>query len=742
MPSLWRASEGENTMIMLRSRVLRKNIALGVVASFFLQSQIVTLSNRDTTRSVKSNSELVKLDYSEQATLKPFLSDLIAKEQVSEDVRRCADSVRKGLSLEANVVLRALPDLMYHIFTAKDEMRRSVKTKADLVSSSDRLRDVLSAMRALNKVGESLSRNESLSHSADFKYVMQALEDFLGDLPAGNVDDLVDFLRFVGDPTGLGIRQILVKMASCIDELVPCCQTVSSKLDECCFAIISKLDNLAGSPCAPTPVFGQTTLSASGTYCLANDVTSASGATIVISGVYITLDLNGHNVASASSSNPTGISVTGRHVVVKNGSVSNLFAGEPLGTGIAVTSTAQDVVIEDVFVTNWNFGILISGADTVVSRSDIYGNANAGVLISSPAVSTSVKNSKMHNNVLDELAINGAGNTFVGDCVFNVNNRGIRLTGATCAEILNCQANNSTVGVSIGYLVENGSGILFNNCSACGFNQGFNTVGTAQVSILNSVAKNNTHGFKTDAGSGILRNNTADSNTTSGFNNGGSYQFYSNTACFNGTNFIGVTSAPITSPANARGVKNVDCTNVTPDQVTETLSHLDQCCFTINSRLDELAAVSIEDCCFTLNSKVDQVAAADAACCFTINSKLDGLAEGSFDNCCFTLNSKVDQLAAQDAAGFFTVNSKLDGLAEISIEDCCFTLNSKIDVLGACNDASFDSCCFTSTCDIDNSCLTVIQWLKTIYRDIRGFVTPNISDCGGATGSSCLSTTC
>jgi hypothetical protein len=100
------------------------------------------------------------------------------------------------------------------------------------------------------------------------------------------------------------------------------------------------------------------------------------------------------------------------------------------------------------------------------------------------------------------------------------------------------------------------------------------------------------------------------------------------------------------------------------------------------------------------------------------------------DQCCSTLGSKIDALASADVTPVLS-----------ALDQCCFTLESKIDALGATSGVSSDSCCFTGTCDIDQANLTVIQWLKTIYRDIRGFVTPNVSECP-ATGPSCLGTIC
>lgn len=145
----------------------------------------------------------------------------------------------------------------------------------------------------------------------------------------------------------------------------------------------------------------------------------------------------------------------------------------------------------------------------------------------------------------------------------------------------------------------------------------------------------------------------------------------------------------------------------------------------------------------TINSKVDVIDAELGLAQSTIE-----VVESKLDACCSTLNSKVDVLDTNVDALLLdtaTIESKIDvidtevGLAQSTIEVveskldvCCATLNSKVDeifvdfqetwtIIGNQDQQSSASGDFTNAADIDAAQLTVIEWLKTIYRQQRGF---------------------
>jgi len=100
----------------------------------------------------------------------------------------------------------------------------------------------------------------------------------------------------------------------------------------------------------------------------------------------------------------------------------------------------------------------------------------------------------------------------------------------------------------------------------------------------------------------------------------------------------------------------------------------------------------------------------------TIDSKIDAL---EFD-CCDSILSKLDVL-----------ETKIDQCCED--DDCCLSVSSKIDivinVVGDLDGPSYSHCSFTSIEDIDNAQLNVIEWLKTIYRELRGDFCKGCWDC-------------
>ena len=167
------------------------------------------------------------------------------------------------------------------------------------------------------------------------------------------------------------------------------------------------------------------------------------------------------------------------------------------------------------------------------------------------------------------------------------------------------------------------------------------------------------------------------------------------------------------------------------------------CCFTVNSKVDELHVTmeskldkidtSVENIEITvgdinttvndidttvniINTKVDELHV-------TMESKLDKVislvenleCEGSFDaDICFTVNSKVDELHV-------TMESKLDKIITIveGIEECCLSVSDKID-FNFEDGPSYAYSYFTTVDQLDATDLKVKEWLKTIYRELRG----------------------
>ncbi len=453
-------------------------------------------------------------------------------------------------------------------------------------------------------------------------------------------------------------------ISSTIDQ---CCTALNNSVNivsldttSCCFTVNSKIDTFITQSqlCAAIPVSGETTLTAAGTYCLAQDITSASAQTVLIASNNIVLDLNAHNISNTAT-NGAGIRLTGSStgVIIKNGSLTKL-GNTGTGNGIDFIASTHDIIIDRVTIREWNLGISGLQLESVVINDCVLQNqASHAINIDTQSINIQIIRCNINNNAGDGIRIGGSSRIKVEDCSINENNNGVNITAgsvvippfanvssiihvnnctcnlnnvnavlvdqnSSCVEITACSASHSTLVLSSdGFNVASGTNILVKDCFACGLNRGFVANGTA-TNIINNVAKDNSAGFAFTGGTGVASNNTADNGAT-GFNLlAGAYQFYSNKACGNTLNYTtNILSAPVTSPANARGVDNIDCSNNTPNQVSITQSKLDVCCNQLNSKIDVVSSsiTTLITCdTSTVVSRIDQ-------CCTDLNSAIDTL---------------------------------------------------------------------------------------------------------------------
>lgn len=600
------------------------------------------------------------------------------------------------------------------------------------------------------------------------------------------IDSKIDFLQ---NTTDLCCATLNSKIDALDFQSVECCATLNSKLDNldvstskidfdlnsCCVTLNSKLDMLLiENQCDATPIIAGTTITTPGVYCLVQDITSISlMATIRIMSDDVILDLNGHRLSNNSGTG-AGIQVDAfNNTVIRNGF---LQANTNSASSNAIYLLgSHNVKVENVIVgsssvsPNWGFGLQLQAADSVlvvdsqfhnnntngialvstnnvhVERCLINNNGSDGFFVTGSvpnAISSEIYivNCQLNHNFSNGLAMNsGSSSVHALNCAFSSNGAdGVDVAGCSCLEFINCSVDRSETldKTEEGFDIDTCSNVLIKDCSACGFDDGFLGTSVVAFNIVNSIAKNNHVGFNLlgAGGSAIVQGCTADNNTNTlplvgvGFNDDGlgNNQYYSNKACANDSNYSPtITSAPVTSPANARGVMNVDCSITTTDQVIVIESKLDLCCFTLNSKVDDLGVASSKidadllNCCFTLSSKIDFLDFVDLAdCCATINSKIDVVisigskTDSDLNNCCFTLGSKIDFLDFVELANCCnTLNSKVDVVQETeqtilshidgvqdSLNACCFTLSSQIDFLDV---VDLRPCCFTIESKID-----------------------------------------
>ncbi len=369
-------------------------------------------------------------------------------------------------------------------------------------------------------------------------------------------------------------------------------------------------------------------LTQAGVYCFGEDLTDS----LQILGSDITIDMHGHAMHPANNGVPA-IAITNGvvNVRVKNGFISG--PSLPTNTiGIGVFD-AFETRIEDLTIEGCAFGIILFGDQ---SPSMPYNDQ--------PPVNTMIERVVCHDNTLGFFCINDF-NTSIADCVVYNNlygigsqsstqivirnvesyaneQQGFNVQGAvhSAAELVLCRAHGNSAD---GFIFDGVTGVVVRDCSAYN-NQdsGFNTINNSEnVSFFNCVAEkngldgfaifgnsaslfsctaafngsvNNNNGFNIRPnGTALVRGCTAQSNLGHGFNTTNSNnQFYSNVACLNGfANYNGVDIALITSPANARGVYNVDCENTTPDKIEEILALIEsnRCAVTVlvNTGVDQ-----------------------------------------------------------------------------------------------------------------------------------------------------------
>jgi len=333
--------------------------------------------------------------------------------------------------------------------------------------------------------------------------------------------------------------------------------------DDCSVTLISNTD-------APQ------TFSAPGRYCLSNDIHSlvaGSSAITFEGGNSITLDLNGHTVF-APVGDGTAIYVDGltsgpaHDITIHNGSVDSDEAQN--GNGI-YADTVSALRIEDVSCTNCNVGISLNNAHNILMNNVI---------------------SYKHNR--SGLELDTVDGLLAQSCLFNHNGQGATAAGVSGdsvsnSEFVNCIANDTVNGSGFSLT---GTNLLLRDCFASNnltnMGNGFSFNVSTNVCLYNCYAESN-GSIGNHAGSGfaiststhvLVRNCTAINNGGYGFNDDGcgdGNQYYANFACNNNggsfapnfsANYNNVCSAPVTSPANARGVHNVDCANNDPDQIS------------------------------------------------------------------------------------------------------------------------------------------------------------------------------
>lgn len=435
------------------------------------------------------------------------------------------------------------------------------------------------------------------------------------------------------------------------------------------------------------------TIAATGRYCLAQDILGS----FFINQLEVTLDLNSHIILVPGPAAGVELNSGAIGCTIINGAIVGIMmeemiqGGDPIDwhlapnrptptVGIQIDTNSGGHVIDNIILEFFDIGILVE-SDANFIRSIQCGNTTTGIQCLTGNVLV-IEDSLFYNfsaNALEfaQYNLNARNCEFLGptttptsincayvhdadvvrfeNCRFdNAPGYGLLVENTHALECINCFANGNSAD---GFFVHTTNpfpnaavDILFENCIADNnaFN-GFHTLDAYDLTMNNCVSQNNQNGFFTEGSASgiasIIRSCTAQGNTNSGtgvgfkntVGNNGTSLFCSNIACSNDMNYQGVASAPVTSPANAVGVENVDCSNNAPSTINEINSTLDGCCTTIHS----------------IDSKVDVLLVdADDACDAVIVHQTDVNAQGGI----YTITTSGRYCLAEDITGSFLVN--------------------------------------------------------------------------------------
>lgn len=225
-------------------------------------------------------------------------------------------------------------------------------------------------------------------------------------------------------------------------------------------------------------------ISQPGSYYLTGNISVPSNSTGVRIGASgVTLDLNGFQIAGASTSNSTGISEGGRSisgVTVRNGSVVGVA-----GTGISLGGTSG-VVIEDVTVRDCSGHGIVAGARARIARVLCFSNSGDGISVGDDAIVTGcvARSHTLHG-------IHAGLSALVEDCV-STHNGGVGISCSNGSVVRRCVAvDNGTDGINTFGLV--GTCIASNNASR--------GIAAADAVVVGCAARaNNGPGIRLDIG--------------------------------------------------------------------------------------------------------------------------------------------------------------------------------------------------------------------------------------------------
>lgn len=165
-----------------------------------------------------------------------------------------------------------------------------------------------------------------------------------GSITAGNTTTTV-VVTILDDSSRESTETFTVTMSSpgCTG---PTCGTPTLSDAAATGSITDVYDNT--DPGGGTSVTACGTISTSGIYTLANNITNASGTCLTVSATGATVDLNGYLVTAATGASGVGIDVTGNNNIVKNGKIAVGGGSRVNVAGVKLTGSRNEIYYLDI----------------------------------------------------------------------------------------------------------------------------------------------------------------------------------------------------------------------------------------------------------------------------------------------------------------------------------------------------------------------------------------------------------
>ena len=180
------------------------------------------------------------------------------------------------------------------------------------------------------------------------------------------------------------------------------------------------------------------------------------------------------NYMSPSGANTSGLSITGKFIVVRNFRIQNFAAGSCASPGILL-SNAQNSYFEDITVGNGTVagtnGIDISTTSSYnyFRNLTVFRVSNAGINVNNSPNNSFQNVTVMNSSGYGILVTSSLNTSIMNLTVANANNEGLTMNGATNSLLMNGAAiNNNPTGATNGGLNFGSTGLSIQNIASSG----------------------------------------------------------------------------------------------------------------------------------------------------------------------------------------------------------------------------------------------------------------------------------